>query len=150
MVAGERGDHGDRRERRGGFEEDLVKAEGRYTALEPERARLRYLLVLRAVVVGGGAVALVLGTAAAGSGPLWPVLGTAAAVALLTTATVLGRVSVAPLRSRIQVEERAVLREVDRLRETLVRVSVREQWSPHHLRHVRQRLSRFPVEAGQY
>ncbi|MFJ8431557.1 hypothetical protein ACIQ9P_09665 [Kitasatospora sp. NPDC094019] len=147
MVAGERGDH---RERRGGFDDDLVKAEKRFTALESERARLRYLLALRAVVGASSAAALVLGMAAAGAGPLWPVLGAVAAVALLAAAAVLGRVSVAPLRSRIQVEERAVLREVDRLRETFVRVSVREQWSPGHLRNIRQRLSRFPVEAGQY
>ncbi|MEV0194438.1 hypothetical protein AB0I39_38695 [Kitasatospora purpeofusca] len=147
MVAGERGGH---REQRGGFEEDLVKAERRFTALEPERGRLRRLLVLRAVGAIGSAAALVLGVAATGAGPLWPVVGAVAAGALLVSAAVLGRVAVAPLRSRIQAEERAVLREVDRLRETFVRVSVREQWSQEQVRHTRQRLSRFPVEAGQY
>jgi hypothetical protein len=67
------------------------------------------------------------------------------AVALVTQAAL-----VLPLRRQVAMEERIMLREVNRLRELFVHIARREQWDNERTHATRQRLSQFPIEGEAF
>ncbi|TSB31454.1 hypothetical protein FNJ62_06115 [Streptomyces benahoarensis] len=132
----------------------LDRAEERLAAVRSVHARLRHFRRLQAAAA---VVALLAPTV-----PLWGVTkvggshGTWILVSLLTAVAALAalltvRVACArPSRLRMTEEERAMLEDVNRLRELFAHVAEREQWDGSLTRSVRQRLSRFPIEGGSF
>jgi hypothetical protein len=57
---------------------------------------------------------------------------------------------VVPLRRRVAMRERAMLSEVDPLRELFVHIAQREGWDGERVRATRRRLSQFPIEGEEF
>ncbi|MER6023816.1 hypothetical protein [Streptomyces anulatus] len=55
-----------------------------------------------------------------------------------------------PLNRRFVEEERAMIEEVNRMRELFTHVAERDRWEERLKASVRERLSRFPVEGGSF
>jgi hypothetical protein len=136
------------------FDRVLAEAETRLTVVRRARARLG---MSRRVQVGACAAALVaVATALLGAnGPVsgegtrivvsLSVAAVGLAVALVTQAAL-----VLPLRRQVAMEERIMLREVNRLRELFVHIARREQWDNERTHATRQRLSQFPIEGEAF
>ncbi|KUL37487.1 hypothetical protein ADL22_21240 [Streptomyces sp. NRRL F-4489] len=134
------------------FLRTLERAEERLAAVRALRARLRRIHRLQAAAAAVALLAPAVPLAGAG-GPgggrdVW------IAVALLTTAAALAvllglwSACARPSRRRLAAQERAMLADVNRLRELFAHVARREKWDASRTRSVRERLSRFPIEEG--
>ncbi|WP_261571104.1 hypothetical protein [Frankia gtarii] len=134
------------------FERILSQSEKRLDEVHEWRSRLG---IARRAQVAAGSVALVavavalLGPNRSSSGQ-----GTWIALALLTAAAALG-VSFAiqvrrvnPLGRQVAIKERAVLNDVNRLRELFIYISQRENWGDERIRNTKSRLSKFSIGSG--
>ncbi|GAA0685533.1 hypothetical protein GCM10010193_44290 [Kitasatospora atroaurantiaca] len=136
------------------FERVLAEAEARLSVVRRARARVR---AARRAQVVGGAVALVAVAAAllGAGGPrsgegTWIVVSLTVAALGLATALLTQSALVLPLRRQAAIDERIMLRQVNRLRELFAHIARREGWDGERIRATRQRLSRFPIEGGTF
>ncbi|MEV6449728.1 hypothetical protein AB0M75_00300 [Streptomyces anulatus] len=136
------------------FLRTLAAAERRLAAVQALSARRRRVRRPR-IATGSLAVLLpgVLALAAAtGGGPGGLLVGVGLAVAALSLAAcvaLLLRIE-RPLNRRFVEEERAMIEEVNRMRELFTHVAERDRWEERLKASVRERLSRFPVEGGSF
>ncbi|MEI5036461.1 hypothetical protein RB201_38750 [Streptomyces sp. S1A(2023)] len=136
------------------FLRTLAAAERRLAgvrALSARRRRVRRPRIasasLAVLIPGFLAVAAAMGD---GPGSLLVAVGLAvAALSLAACVTLLLRIE-RPLNRRFMEERRAVIEEVNRMRELFPHVAERDRWEERLKRSVRERLSRFPVEGGSY
>ncbi|UZI26888.1 hypothetical protein [Streptomyces sp. VB1] len=136
------------------FLRTLAAAERRLAGVQALSARRRR--VRRPRIASASLAVLIPGfltvAAAMGDGPgsLLVAVGLAvAALSLAACVTLLLRIE-RPLNRRFMEERRAVIEEVNRMRELFPDVAERDRWEERLKRSVRERLSRFPVEGGSY
>jgi hypothetical protein len=134
------------------FDRVLVDSEARLAVLR--RAHIR-LGTARRARAGAAALALVavaaalLGADDPGDGEgAWVALSLSVAAVGLAAALAIQAALLLPLGRRAATEERAVLGEVNRLRELFIHIARREEWDHERIRATRQRLSQFPIEGG--
>ncbi|MFJ9890312.1 hypothetical protein [Streptomyces sp. NPDC091287] len=136
------------------FLRTLTAAERRLAGVQALSARRRR--VRRPRIASASLAVLIPGflaiAAATGGGPGGLLVAVGLAVAALSLAacvTLLLRIE-RPLNRRFVEEERAMIEEVNRMRELFTHVAERDRWEERLKRSVRERLSRFPVEGGSY
>lgn len=136
------------------FLRTLAAAERRLAGVQALSARRRR--VRRPRIASASLAVLIPGflavAAATGGGPggLLTAVGlTVAALSLAACVTLLLRIE-RPLNRRFVEEERAMIEEVNRMRELFTHVAERDRWEERLKRSVRERLSRFPVDGGSY
>ncbi|MEU9703376.1 hypothetical protein [Streptomyces sp. NPDC047981] len=138
-----------RADRTAAFFRSLEGAEARLKTVRLARTRLRLGRRTRAVSAGVAVVCLILALTADGTGgiavTLVPLLVAAGALGVMTDAWFR---FVRPSLLVIAHEERAMLDEVNRLREMYAHIAIQEKWDPVVEKSVRQRLSRFPIQGG--
>ncbi|MEV7909857.1 MULTISPECIES: hypothetical protein [Streptomyces] len=136
------------------FLRTLAAAERRLAGVQALSARLRRV---RRPRIASAALAVLIPVvlalaAATGDGPggVLVVVGlTVAALALAACVALLLRIE-RPLNRRFAQEERAMVEEVNRMRELFTHVAERDRWEERLKQSVRERLSRFPVESGAF
>ncbi|MEU3053198.1 hypothetical protein [Streptomyces griseus] len=136
------------------FLRTLTAAERRLAGVQALRARLRRV---RRPRIASAALAVLIPVvlalaAATGDGPggVLVVVGLAvAALSLAACVALLLRIE-RPLNRRFAQEERAMVEEVNRMRELFTHVAERDRWEERLKQSVRERLSRFPVESGAF
>ncbi|MFI1226758.1 MULTISPECIES: hypothetical protein [unclassified Streptomyces] len=132
----------------------LAAAERRLAGVQALSARQRRVRRPRiASVALAVLIPAVLALAAAtgdGPGGVLLVVGLAVAVLSLGACVALLLLIERPLNRRFAEEEHAMIEEVNRMRELFTHVAERDRWEERLKRSVRERLSRFPVEAGSF
>jgi hypothetical protein len=134
------------------FDRVLVNSEARLAVLRRAQTRLR---TARRAQAGVAALALaavavaLLGADNPGDGEgAWVTLSFSVAAVGLAADLAIQATLVLPLGRRAATEERAILSEINRLRELFIHIARREEWDHERIRATRQRLSQFPIEGG--
>ncbi len=136
------------------FDRVLVDSETRLAVLRRAHTRLG---TARGAQVGAAALALAAVAAAllGADNPgdregAWAVLSLSVAAVGLAAALAIQATLVLPLSRQAATEERAILSEINRLRELFIHIARREEWDHERIRATRQRLSQFPIEGGTF
>jgi hypothetical protein len=136
------------------FDRVLVDSEARLAVLRRAHTRRR---TARGAQAGAAALALaaaavaLLGAGKPGDGEgAWVVLSLSVAAVGLAAALAIQAMLVLPFGRRAATEERAVLSEINRLRELFIHIARQEEWDHERIRVTRQRLSQFPIEGGTF
>ena len=136
------------------FDRALVRSETQLAAVRRARAVLgavRWAQVVFSAVALVAVVVLVVGMDRPGNShgaKIVVALSVAAAgVAIILVAQA---VFVVRLRQHVALRERAMLGEIDPLRELFVHIAQREGWDGERVRATRRRLSQFPIEGEAF
>jgi hypothetical protein len=134
------------------FEDVLVDSEARLAVLRRAHIRLGTARYARVGVAASAFVAVAVAILGAGNPSVgegaWVAIPLSAAAVGLAGALAIQAALVLPLSRAVAAEERAILGEINQLRELFIHIARREDWDHERIRATRQRLSQFPIEGG--